>query len=290
MGLMVLNVLGVGAAVLTVLVLTRTRLGLVAPCAATRLLVVVFVVPVLVTLVSCAGLMAHAGAHSDDRALCGAGALAAALLVVAGLPVAVRFAVLHRRARAPRRRHLRLLMLLAAPRADLDHALVLTDERAFAYSLPRLRRGHVVMSSALVEELPADLCRAVLDHERRHLSGRHHLVVQLVSAVSDAYGWTSGGRRLRDRGATLVELSADCSAVRRSGSEPLLRAMMALTSCRSTTLPTTGTHEARIANLKSSQGCCSRWRSAAVDASALVVLGIPVVALFLGGDVTHCLL
>jgi Zn-dependent protease with chaperone function len=67
-------------------------------------------------------------------------------------------------------------------RIPVDGLAILPDDEPLAYALP----GGVVVSRGMVRALGADQRRALLAHERAHVSLRHHrfvLVVDLASAV-----------------------------------------------------------------------------------------------------------
>lgn len=66
-----------------------------------------------------------------------------------------------------------------------DNLVVLHDQRPDAYVVPGLH-GRIVVSTAMLQALPADERRALLAHEHAHLRHRHHLYIQLTELASRA--------------------------------------------------------------------------------------------------------
>jgi Peptidase family M48 len=93
----------------------------------------------------------------------------------------------------------RALRVIRAERAALDdlrrvvaghrgELLVLDDERPYAYAVPS-GPGTIIVSTAMLTALDAAERRAMLAHERAHLSGHHHryrLISRLGAAVNPA--------------------------------------------------------------------------------------------------------
>lgn len=70
-------------------------------------------------------------------------------------------------------------------RTHPQELVVLTDDTPQAYALPG-RRGHIVVSTAMVKALDPGERRVLFAHERAHLDGRHHLwltAAQLAGAA-----------------------------------------------------------------------------------------------------------
>lgn len=114
------------------------------------------------------------------------------------------------RASQARARHRGALRLVG--RTDLQlGAVVVQHGSRTAYCLPG-RHGKVVISSAALATLDEDELRAVLAHERAHLSGRHHLVLGAASGLARAFPFVPFFAAARRECAVLVEMRADDKA------------------------------------------------------------------------------
>ncbi|MGZ4611055.1 MAG: M56 family metallopeptidase, partial [Actinomycetes bacterium] len=134
--------------------------------------------------------------------------------------------------RTLRRRHRRLLDLLAEDRAGIR---VLEHESLTAYCLPGLR-SHVVVTSGAVASLRPDELDAVLAHERAHVRARHDLVIEAFTVLQRAFPAVVTSRQALEEVRLLVEVLADRVARRRYGPAVLVRALSALVGAGS--LPT----------------------------------------------------
>lgn len=114
-----------------------------------------------------------ARAHWSDQTLRHANPVptpvAAAALVVLAL-LAVRVAVAAARRACASHETYRLAATLCAPAGDLA---VLDSAEPHAYAVPG-RPGRIVVSTGLLRRLDAHQRRALLEHERAHLTGHHH--------------------------------------------------------------------------------------------------------------------
>ncbi|MEV6235736.1 M56 family metallopeptidase [Lentzea sp. NPDC051838] len=153
------------------------------------------------------------------------GALLTALLVRLAI-VGVRSA--RQRARA-REEHLSVLRLAGRREAGSHPTMWLDHDRPLAFSLAG-KPGVVVATEGLHRHLTPSEVGAVLDHERAHLDGRHHLLV----AAADAVAATLPILPLFKRAATairqLVEMAADLAAARTHGVETVRAALMRVSS------------------------------------------------------------
>lgn len=95
----------------------------------------------------------------------------------------------------------------------VDDLVVLDDKRPDAYVVPGLR-GRVVVSTAMLQALPAGERRALLAHEHAHLRHRHHLYIQLTELAVRANPLL---RQLVDVVRTGVERWADEDAAAVTG-------------------------------------------------------------------------
>lgn len=96
-----------------------------------------------------------------------------------------------------------------------------------AYSLAGICRARavIVATRGLTERLPPRDVAAVIDHERAHLRGQHHLLVVLADALAAALPRLAMMSRSPAMIRTLVELAADRAAARRHGSPTLHNAL-----------------------------------------------------------------
>lgn len=149
------------------------------------------------------------------------GALVTALLVRL---VVVGARGSRQRARA-REEHLSVLRIAGRREAGAHPTVWLDHDRPLAFSLAG-RPGIVVATEGLHRHLTPSQVDAVLDHERAHLDGRHHLLV----AAADAVAATLPVLPLFTRAATtireLVEMAADLASARTHGVETVRAALM----------------------------------------------------------------
>lgn len=147
-----------------------------------------------------------------------------ALLVTAWTAghVAVALAAGARRRRA----HADALTLLARrdPRLGVD---VVEHDRPAAYCLPG-RRHRIVVTRAAVDRLTPGQLAAVIDHERAHVTGRHHLVLAVSRGLERALGFVPLFRTAAAEIAYLVELAADDAAARRRDRTTVAAALFAV--------------------------------------------------------------
>lgn len=105
-----------------------------------------------------------------------------------------------------------------------EHYVRVHSPEVFAYCLPG-RGGRVVLSSAAERELDDLQLAAVLAHERAHLRGRHHLLLQTTAVLARALP-VPALRRLHGQARTLVEMVADDRACRVTSREALVGALL----------------------------------------------------------------
>lgn len=114
------------------------------------------------------------------------------------------------------------LDLLAAACADRVERLGTTQvlfvraDRPIAFS-STCDGGRIVVSSALAEALSPGELRAVLEHERAHLAGRHDLLLRAARLNRACLPGLLGARRFDQALHLLVELMADDAAARVCG-------------------------------------------------------------------------
>ncbi|KAF5990712.1 M56 family metallopeptidase [Streptomyces sp. WAC00263] len=175
----------------------------------------------LIGLLSACGLAADAPASESSPTLGDVLVLAAPVVIVL-LPLGwlVRCTW---RARRARHRHLDMLTLVGEPAPEYG-ATVVDHEVPAVYCLPgRCRR--IVITRGALDVLSEVQLRAVLEHERAHLQGRHHLLHVLVDAFSRAFRGLPLARHAKEQTGLLVEMIADDRALRLHPRETLATAM-----------------------------------------------------------------
>jgi Zn-dependent protease with chaperone function len=166
------------------------------------------------------------GSSPRVEALSGAvGSLLLAGLVARLGVVSVRGA--RRRARS-RREHLAVLRIAGRHEPGSPSTLWLEHDEPLAFSLAG-RPGVVVATDGLADRLTSAQLRAVLAHERAHLTGRHHLVVAAGDAVATVLPFLPLFRRTPAVVRELVELAADATAVRACGVDAVRGALLRVT-------------------------------------------------------------
>jgi Zn-dependent protease with chaperone function len=134
------------------------------------------------------------------------------------------------RTRRRRARHRMLVDLLDLsdhhrPRRSSD-IRVLATATPIAYCLPGLRQ-RLVLSEGTFANLGDAEITAIVSHERSHLRARHDLVLEAFTAAHEAFPRVVRSESALDSVRLLVELLADDSAVRVTGTRPLARALVA---------------------------------------------------------------
>ncbi|MFF4728714.1 M56 family metallopeptidase [Streptomyces mirabilis] len=163
----------------------------------------------LTGLLHSCGLTAGPGSSPDPDA---ADSLAIALPVAVALLPLGSFVFEVLRARLDRSRHRHVLDIVGRRSAAL-RATVVDHERPAAYCLPG-HRSRVVVSAGALRRLSADQLAAVLEHERAHIAGRHHLAMALSEAFARAFRWLPLARHAREQTSVLLEMIADDRALR----------------------------------------------------------------------------
>ncbi|MGW6740135.1 M56 family metallopeptidase [Streptomyces sp. NPDC055025] len=156
--------------------------------------------------------------------------LAIALPSAMALALAASFVFHLVRARRLRERHRDTLDLVGRHSARL-RATVLPYDLPAAYCLPG-RRPRVVVSEAAVRDLSPEQLDAVLEHERAHITGRHHLALAAVEAFHSLFPWLPLARLAKEQTALLMEMAADDRALRSHSHEVLATAMYEMAAAR----------------------------------------------------------
>ena len=229
-------------------------------------------------------------------ALCAAALLGAHLVFTLGLTYA--------RITVQRRRHRELLEVLSLPSGAIERTLVINHPAPVAYCLPGGSRSVTVLSDGLVDALTPGELAAVVDHERAHLTQRHHLLLWAFEAWRQALPWLPTTRLSRQAVSSLVEMLADDVARRTAPDEVLVRAiaLVALGSGESepgaAPSPVPGTSGAddpgrpdqgeaslatRVSRLLTPQPPLGAAQTTAVLASSGLLLAVPTVLLLAPG-------
>lgn len=132
-----------------------------------------------------------------------------------GWPAAVAAMVLpflvatgFRRARRAQRA-LHEVALIGRPTPLLGHSVVIVEsDRPLAVAVAA-HGGVIVVSSALVEQLPDAELAAVLRHERAHLDHRHHVLLWVASGAETGFGFVRWVRSAVDQLRCSIERWAD---------------------------------------------------------------------------------
>ncbi|OLT35751.1 hypothetical protein BJF79_31995 [Actinomadura sp. CNU-125] len=174
---------------------------------------------------------------------------------------------------------------LLAERPTRHHGVHLLEHpAAIAYCLPG-RRSRVVISSGLVELLDTGELAAVLDHERAHARGRHHLLLLPLHALARAVPWLPVARLARDNSARLVEMLADDHARHRHGGHVLARALLMVAAHRTGRPPACalgiGEHAviARVRRLTEPAAPVPRWQRLLAYLGSAALLACPAAVL-----------
>ena len=229
-------------------------------------------------------------------ALCAATLLGTHLIFTLGLTYA--------RITTQRRRHRELLEVLSSPSGAIERTLVINHPAPVAYCLPGGSRSVTVLSDGLLEALsPAELA-AVVDHERAHLTQRHHLLLWSFEAWRQALPWLPTTRLSRAAVSSLVEMLADDIARRTTPDETLVRAIALVALGGSAAeepaglpavvrpqpaaepgMPDEGEASlaARVSRLLTPRPPLSRARTTAVLAGSGLLLAVPTVLLLAPG-------
>jgi hypothetical protein len=149
--------------------------------------------------------------------------LAVALPAAIGVALTGSLAFHVVRARRARTRHREAVDMVGRHSLRL-RATVLPYDVPAAYSLPG-RHARIVISEAAVRQLTPEQLGAVLEHEKAHISGRHHLVLAATDAFHSVFRPLPLARHAREQTALLLEMVADDWALRGHSGEVLATAM-----------------------------------------------------------------
>lgn len=240
------------------------------------------------------GFIASGEAPADlasTLALCGAALLAAHLLLNLLLTVV--------RSERQRRRHAQLLSVLSSPISDPPGARLIDSPAPVAYCLPGALSSVTVVSAGLVALLERDEMRAVIEHERAHVTQRHDVVLVLFRAWHASLPWFPIAFRAQREVGLLIEMLADDRA-RAVVSDGILARAIVLVGSGSDEVPAAADERderdwggaggaggaasgadlrARIARLQPTSRPLPRLAELAVGATAVALVAVPTVLL-----------
>ncbi|WP_328499872.1 M56 family metallopeptidase [Streptomyces sp. NBC_00457] len=134
------------------------------------------------------------------------------------------------RGRRARTRHREVLDMVGRRSQHLG-ATILEHELPAAYCLP----GHnprVVVSAGALRLLSPGQLDAVLEHERSHIAGRHHLALAATEAFARVFRRIPLAHHAKEQTAVLLEMIADDRALRRQSREVLATAMYEMAAAK----------------------------------------------------------
>ncbi|MEV5956783.1 M56 family metallopeptidase [Streptomyces sp. NPDC051987] len=176
----------------------------------------------LIGLLTACGLPADAPSAGGAPPTVGDALAIAAPVMVVLLPAAWLIRCVWRARRAVNRQ-LDVLTLVGEPAPEYGATIV--DHGIPAVYCLAGRRARVVVTSGALDVLTDEQLRAVLDHERAHIAGRHHLVKILVDAFSRAFRGLPLARHAKEQTNLLLEMIADDRALRHHSRDALATAM-----------------------------------------------------------------
>ncbi len=227
-------------------------------------------------LAACVMALRSQYAHPGGAALTGAGAvLAAAVLARITWCTARALA----QAAGERRRHRLRLSLVGRLDPRLGAVIVRHHEPA-AYCLPG-NGSRIVVTTGAIGALDDGQLRAVLAHERAHLRGRHHLLVNLAGALHAAFPRVPAFRIAREEVARLAELRADDAASAAAHRLAVAGALLNLgAGVPAAALGAAGIADAaRVRRLIDGPAAISRTRAAAITSAVAAVALVPLLLL-----------
>ena len=181
-----------------------------------------------------------------------------------------------------RRRHRDLLDVLATPWPAAPGTRVLDHPIPVAYCLPG-RGSRLVVSAGVLDRLDTAGVRAVLAHERAHLTERHDLVVLPFVAWGATAPFVHGMVCAQLAVARLIEMRADDVGRGRCDGAELVRALKTVGgSAPAAALSSfTDALDARIARITAPPSPPSPTARVLVRACSVLLIVVPLVALLL---------
>ncbi|SDM30462.1 Peptidase family M48 [Lentzea albidocapillata subsp. violacea] len=181
---------------------------------------------VIMMLHSCLTAIRHGGVPGAEHL---AGLLWLALVVFGAARLAVRLLRYRRHQGQLYVRHRGALDWLAKHDDGPIPTLWLPHEQPMAYSIGG-PEALIIATDGLVERLPYDSVQAVLEHERAHVRGHHHLLVAVARALAATLPWLPLARCSPEFVGAVAELAADSSAARMHGTRAVRTALLSMTT------------------------------------------------------------
>lgn len=231
----------------------------------------------VICLLHACGLVTGPGGVPDPDP---ADALALALPASGALLLLGAFTAEVVRGRRDRTRHRRTLDLVGRRSAAL-RATVLDHEQPAVYCLPGYQ-PRVVVSAGALRLLSTGQLAAVLEHERAHIAGRHHLAMAVAEAFARVFRRLPLARHTSEQTALLLEMIADDRALRSHSREMLATAMYEMAAARTPrgSFPVGG--PAALARLQRVLAPQQRPHPALSASLAAVTVVIPLLPLLVG--------
>ncbi|MGL4338955.1 MAG: M56 family metallopeptidase [Rhodoglobus sp.] len=130
------------------------------------------------------------------------------------------------RSERQRRRHAHLVQLLSSPLDEPAGARLIDSPAPVAYCLPSALSSVTVVSAGLLALLDAAEMRAVIEHEKAHVSQRHDIVLVAFRAWYTSLPWFPIAFRAQREVGLLIEMLADDRARRVVPTATLARAIV----------------------------------------------------------------
>lgn len=180
------------------------------------------------------------------------------------------------RAARVRQRH-RTILDLISPTAAQHEVAYVKHPRASVYCVPG-RGGRIVVTTTAAAELTSDQLAAVIEHERAHLYGRHHLLTGAVGYLCAALPFVPLMQQAGAAVSYLIERVADQRACRVVDSQTLVLAMLAIgtTQAPAATLGVGGSTVVRRALVLSEPQAPPKWVAAIAVGATVALLAIPL--------------
>ncbi|MGH3764803.1 MAG: M56 family metallopeptidase [Pseudonocardiaceae bacterium] len=175
----------------------------------------------------CWAAVSHGSVPRIDEVTALLSVLLATIVVVRGSAAVLRHTL---QRRTLHHKHLDLLRILTGQGPAASGVTLWLDvPHPMAYSVAG-RPALVVASQGLRRYLPTEAVAAVLEHERAHLRGRHHLLVAIAEALAVALPWLPLMRRSPYLVRALVEVSADVVAARSHSAGAVRAALLGMSA------------------------------------------------------------
>lgn len=150
---------------------------------------------------------------------------ALAFSIFLGLHLVLTLVMTWYRISRKRVRHRNLLALLSEPSDIAPNALVIPHDSPVAYCVPGTSHSLTVLSRGLLANLSPHEIKAVVAHERAHLTQRHDLLILAFESWQRSLPWLPTARLARSAVGELMEMLADDAALREVSRADLLRAL-----------------------------------------------------------------